>query len=170
MAIVLRFAPEVSRRLRVASAWLLLQPDQGVFMEICWETSETKTTDTPGETVAVLRKIASERTQEDAISVELGREDGGLMSAIVYRERACLIWFPIDYDRACVGSFHTVADGFDPEVDEISENPDLITSSCFGHHSEIPIEFTVPLDQAFEAVAEFCHSPDRPSVVSWEMD
>ncbi len=48
-----------------------------------------------------------------------------MMTAILYRERAGLGWFPSDYDG--LGSFHTIQDDFDPDFDEIPETPYLIT-------------------------------------------
>ncbi len=120
------------------------------------------------EAMQIIRAVDEEYLQKDAITLQLTREDGGTMTVVLGAARWCLIWFPSDYDG--IGSYHTVADGFDPTVDKIAPDPEVLTFYTYGHHSEVPLEYTVPKQQALQAIREFMSSPKRPLAVQWDLD
>jgi hypothetical protein len=79
-----------------------------------------------------------------------------------------LVWFPENYQG--VGSYHTLAETFDPDTDDLPEHPEVATYYIFGHHSEIPLEYTVACEEALQGVREFFVTAARPESLKWELD
>jgi hypothetical protein len=90
------------------------------------------------------------------------------MMIVLGSPQSLLAWFPSDYDG--LGSRHTVAEGFDPEVDHVQPDSEVITYFFFGHHSEAPVEYTIPKEKAFQAADSFLRSPGPPDCVRWDED
>lgn len=79
-----------------------------------------------------------------------------------------LNWFPEHHQG--VGSYHAVAEVFDPETDALPDTSEVATYFVFGHHSEIPLQYTIPEELAIVGIREFFGSPDRPPSLKWELD
>ena len=120
------------------------------------------------EALRVVLQVDAEHQGSKPIAMEVVRENGESMMAVLGAERCALNWFPKEYNGT--GSYHTIAEGFDPDASRIGPKPEVITYFFYGHHSEVPLEYTVPKDDAFDAWREFVLRPGRPQSVRWDLD
>ena len=121
----------------------------------------------PDEALRIIREVDA-ASRMKPIGLHVTRPDGETIMVILGSDRSSLAWFPSGYDG--IGSQHTIAEGFDPEHDRVPPNAEVISYFVFGHHSEVPMEYTVTKDKAFQAVGQFLSSPGPPDSVTWEMD
>ena len=139
-----------------------------IIGKLSWLTEDEQVdVHSPDDALAAIRDV-DEESRSRPIALEVTRPDGEVMMIILGDDRSCLAWWPKDYKG--MGSKHTVAEGFDPERDRIPSNPEVITYYFFGHHNEVPMQYTIPKEKAFQAVREFLLSPGPASCVRWEMD
>lgn len=115
-----------------------------------------------------LRAISRQTTRQNGIAAVLEKPSKQMLTVIMAGPHWALDWFPEDYQG--VGSYHTVADTFDPDTDTLPQHPEVATFYIFGHHSEIPIEYTVSERDALLGVEEFFTTTSRPSALKWELD
>jgi hypothetical protein len=120
------------------------------------------------EVLRIVREVDAECLTKRPIAMQIVRENGEMVMIVLGADRCCMDWFPNDYSGT--GSYHTVAETFDPAIQRIPADPEVITYYFFGHHSEVPLECTVAKEEAFEAVREFIKSPGRPRSIRWALD
>src|SRR5262245_40598728 len=95
-----------------------------------------------------LREISAETTKQSGIAAVLDKPSKQELIVIMAGPHWALVWFPENYQG--VGSYHTVAEAFDPDTDDLPENPEVATYYIFGHHSVIPVEYTVSGEVALQ--------------------
>jgi hypothetical protein len=141
----------------------------GCIAKLSWRSVEVEAEAHSAEDVIrVLHEVDAEYRGKQAIAMQVVRENGESMIIVLGTDHSCLGWWPKDYQGT--GSYHTVAEGFDPDLDQVGPHPEVITYYVFGHHTEVPLEYTISKEQAFDAVREFVLSPGRPRSVRWDSD
>jgi hypothetical protein len=120
------------------------------------------------ELLREIRAISSQTTKQKGLAAVLDKPSGQELIVIMAGPHWALDWFPDDYKG--LSSFHTVSDLFDSDTDELPQNPEVVTYYIFGHHCEIPLEYTVSEEAALLGVREFVKSSDRPASLKWQKD
>jgi hypothetical protein len=139
-----------------------------MIAKLSWKSDdEFVEVESPEKALSIIRQVDDE-SREQPISLDIARSDGEVMMIILGAARSCLAWFPGNYNG--LGSLHTVSEGFEPGVDHVPPNPEVITYYYFGHHSESPMEYTISKEKAFQAVESFLSAPGPPDCVRWEKD
>jgi hypothetical protein len=115
-----------------------------------------------------LSLIARQTTQQNGIAAVLNKPSNQELIVIMAGLHWALVWFPEDYQG--VGSHHTVNEAFDPDTDELPLSPEVATYFIFGHHSEMPLEYTISEREALRGVREFFETTARPASLRWELD
>ena len=136
--------------------------------KMCWLTEDQlMDVHSPDEAAA---KIADLDTscREKPMAVQITRPDLEVMMIIIGHDRFVCSWWPAGYKGT--GSHHTVAEDFDPDVDKLPQNPEVLTYYLFGHHGEVPVQYAISKEAAILAVREFLMSPGLPRCLRWEMD
>ena len=122
----------------------------------------------PEDLLSELRAISRQTTSQSGVAAVLDKPSKQELIVIMAGPYWALVWFPENYQG--VGSHHTVAETFDPDADELPELHEVATYYIFGHHSEIPLEYTIPEADALRGVREFFDTTARPPSLKWELD
>jgi hypothetical protein len=141
-----------------------------VIGTIKWKENDREGTpiSSADDLLSALRAIASQTTQQSGIAAVLNKPSKQELIVIMAGPRWALDWFPENYKG--VGSYHTVAETFDPETDELPEDLEVATYYIFGHHSEIPLEYTISEGDALRGVREFFETTAKPPSLRWGLD
>jgi hypothetical protein len=115
-----------------------------------------------------LRAMSKQTTEQSGIAAVLDKPSNQEIIVIMAGSYWALDWFPENYQG--VGSYHTVAETFDPDTDDVPQQPEVATYYIFGYHSEIPLEYTVPEEVALQGVREFFTTVARPTSLRWQID
>ncbi len=115
-----------------------------------------------------LRAISRQTTIESGIAAVLDKPSKQELIVIMAGPHWALVWFPENYQG--VGSYHTVAGTFDRDTEDLPQYPEVVTYYIFGHHSEIPLDYTVSEEAALQGVREFFTTSARPESLQWQLD
>ena len=115
-----------------------------------------------------LRQISRQTTRLNGIAAVVDKPSLQELIVIMAGIHWALVWFPEGYDG--IGSYHTVAEQFDPDTEVLPQNPEVATYYIFGHHSEIPLQYTIPEEDALRGVREFFDTSLNPPSLRWERD
>jgi hypothetical protein len=137
---------------------------------IAWQKNDTERMEfsSVDDLLAELRKISVQTSAQRGIAAVLEKPSKQTMTVVMAGPHWGLNWFPENYNGC--GSYHTIADTFDPDLNELPCHPDVATFYIFGHHSEIPLEHTISEEVALRGVREFLSATTRPTSLRWDLD
>lgn len=115
-----------------------------------------------------LRGISGQTTKQSGIAAVLDKPSKQELIVIMAGPLWALNWFPEHYQG--VGSYHTVAETFDPDTDDLPQHPEVATYYILGHHSEIPLAYLISEEDAVRGIREFFATAERPSSMKWQLD
>ena len=135
-----------------------------------WKEDDAKGTEIHAveDLLSELRQISRQTTRLNGIAAVVDKPSLQELVVIMAGSHWALVWFPEGYEG--IGSCHTIPETFDPDIDVLPEDPEVVTYFMFGHHSEIPLEYTISEDDALRGVQEFFDAITRPPSLKWELD